>query len=260
MCLIIFAYKSHPEYPFVLLANRDEFYQRPTQPMKFWDDCPDILAGRDLEQMGTWLGINQAGKFTAVTNYRDGRHPSLNKRSRGELTRDFLSNALTAEEHLDSLAQRKQDYGDFNLLLGDASGLYYCSNRGGETEKLVPGIYGMSNALLNTPWPKLTQAKRVFTEAINSTTLSPEKLIPIMSDREQAADAALPDTGISFEWEKLLSSGFIQGENYGTRATTLLMQKDNGDTYITEQNYDAHGPTSYSEYQLTLHSIGSKAD
>lgn len=256
MCLITFAYKSHPEYSLILIANRDEFYQRPSLPMHFWDDHNEILAGRDLEQLGTWLGFNTAGKFTAVTNYRDGRNPAKNRRSRGELTANFLKCQQSADEYLLQLEQNKQEFGDFNLLVADQTGLYYCSNRGAETHELQPGIYGMSNALLDTPWPKLQRVKQDLTNAINSSALTAEHLMGIMGNRETAPDKDLPDTGISLNWERLLSSSFIQADNYGTRATTLVMQKPNGDTTVIEQGFDVGGPLARSEYKLTLPAIG----
>lgn len=257
MCLITFAYKSHSKYSLILLANRDEFYQRPTQAMHYWPDQEGTIAGRDLEQMGTWLGINTQGKFSAVTNYRDGNTINATKRSRGELTASYLATTATANDYLAQLEENKTLYGDFNLLLGDNSGLYYCSNRGGLTQALSPGVYGMSNALLNTPWPKLTQVNKALEEAIRSEKLNLAQLLAIMQNQQRAPDSQLPDTGISLEWERLLSSSFISSETYGTRAITILLQQYDGATQLIEQVYDRNGKTGESEYTLTLPAIGS---
>ncbi|WP_415882755.1 NRDE family protein [Neptuniibacter sp. QD72_48] len=256
MCLITFAYKTHPKYSLILLANRDEFYQRASQAIHFWPDQTQVLAGRDLEQMGTWLGINKAGKFSAVTNFRDGNNMAKSKKSRGELTANFLTGSTDAKSYLAQLEKEKSQYGDFNLLTGDKTGLYYSSNRGGQTQQLQPGVYGMSNALLDTPWPKLTQVKQALVDKIENEMISEQALFEIMLNDQQAADENLPDTGVPFEWEKQLSSSFIRSETYGTRAITLLLQELDGCTTVIEQGYDYNGPLKRSEYQLTLPALG----
>lgn len=224
--------------------------------MHFWPDQAHVLAGRDLEQMGTWLGINKAGKFSAVTNYRDGKNLNHNRKSRGELTTNFLTGTVNAKNYLARLEKSKELYGDFNLLTGDNTGLYYSSNRGGQTQQLKPGVYGMSNALLDTPWPKLTQVKRALSDTIENNLISEQSLFEIMLNDQRAADENLPETGIPIEWERLLSSSFIRSETYGTRAITLLLQKSDGYTTVIEQGYDYDGPLERSEYQLTLPVLG----
>lgn len=256
MCLITFAYKCHPDYSLILLANRDEFYQRPTEPMTYWQDAPNVLAGRDLEKLGTWLGLNKKGLFTAVTNFRDGTRKEQDKLSRGDLTRQYLIHSDTAQTYLTLLEHQKQRYGDFNLLLGDATGLYYTSNRGGQTQALSPGIYGMSNALLDTPWPKLDKVKARLQKQLLTNDLSESNLLNIMLDSALANDDQLPETGISLEWERLLSSCFIRSENYGTRAISLVLQETNGATRVIEHNYDAAGETGRYEYTLEMQPIG----
>ncbi|MGH1431314.1 MAG: NRDE family protein [Neptuniibacter sp.] len=251
-----FAYKSHPTYSFILLANRDEFYARPSLPMHFWNEQPDLLAGQDLEQGGTWLGINKQGKFTAVTNYRDGKAAKKDALSRGALTRDFLCSSLPASQYLERLQPRQGQFGDYNLLLGDASGLCYHSNREGPVRKLTPGVYGLSNALLNTPWPKLLQVRSLLSEALSQREPDKEQLFDIMSDPLQAEPSQLPDTGISEEWEQLLSSCFIQSSEYGTRATTVLMQKTCGETTIIEKNFGPDGFENEQTFELQLPAIG----
>ncbi|WP_286240403.1 NRDE family protein [Neptuniibacter halophilus] len=258
MCLISFAYQCHPQYSLILLANRDEFYQRPTQPMHYWEDLPGILAGRDLEMGGTWLGVNRNGAFSAVTNFRDGRRGAVNRRSRGELTRNYLSSGLSATDYLDRIEAEQFSYGDFNLLLGDSNGLYYLSNRSKQSwQHLSPGVYGMSNALLDTPWPKLQQVKQELQAQLQYPEPAMEQLLNIMTNPRTAADADLPDTGISLEWERMLSSAFIHAENYGTRAITLLLQKPCGETRIVEHNFAGEGATERYEYRLQIPAIGT---
>ncbi|MGB0467277.1 MAG: NRDE family protein [Pontibacterium sp.] len=259
MCLITFAYRSHPVYSLILLANRDEFYQRPTQAMMFWQDQPDILAGRDLEQGGTWLGLNRNGQFATVTNFRDGRQPPSGLKSRGNLTARFLSNKLTADAYLQELMPDQANFNAFNLLLGDEQGLYYCSNQGATPQSLCPGVYGLSNALLDSPWPKLLQVREGLQTLIDSKWINTDSLLALMHNPEQAADNLLPDTGISYNWEKRLSACFIRSPDYGTRATTLILQKYGGETYICEQSFDAQGTGEKAEYQLMLPAIGSTA-
>lgn len=256
MCLITFAYRSHPEYSFILLANRDEFYQRPTLDMAYWQDSPEILAGRDLEQGGTWLGINKHGNFATVTNYRDGRKRDNHVRSRGHLTRDYLSRRTHAQDFLHTLEAEQDTFGAFNLLLGDRHGLHYLSNRGAAAQTLSPGIYGLSNALLNSPWPKLLKVRDGLRAHMKSSNINTNHLIELMQDSGEAHDHLLPDTGISHDWERRLSACFIQSPEYGTRATTLLMQKPDGHTYVREQTYEPQGSGKVAEYQLALPPIG----
>jgi uncharacterized protein with NRDE domain len=260
MCLITFAYKSHPEYSLILLANRDEFYARPSKAMHFWEDHPDILAGKDLEQGGTWLGINQQGKFTAVTNYRDGLKTKANALSRGAITRDFLTSDQDPTGYLKQLLPKQDKFGDYNLLLGDQSGIYYQSNREGAIHEIKPGTYGLSNALLDTPWPKLIKVRSELARALSNTKLSSKKLLGIMSDSTQAVTSELPDTHIPLEWEQLLSSCFIQSDKYGTRTTTLLLQKLSGETTIIEKSFGPKGFEKEQSFELMIPAIGSGGD
>ncbi len=257
MCLIVFAYQCHPDYPLLLVANRDEFFARPTLAMDIWPDHPTVLAGRDLEQMGTWLGVSKEGKFSAVTNYRNGKDKSTTLLSRGNLTKEFLTGSDSASDFLNHLSHTKQNYGGFNLLLGDKTGLYYTSNRGAESTQLTPGIYGLSNAFLDTPWPKLLKAKENLRAALN-TEISLENLANVLNDQKVAADEQLPDTGISQAWERLLSSCFIHSAEYGTRATTVLRQRKDGLTELIETSYGAEGFLEQRRYSEQLPLIGNK--
>ncbi|MBY4676890.1 NRDE family protein [Marinobacterium arenosum] len=251
MCLIAFSYRQHPDFPLILIANRDEFYARPSLPLGFWSEHDHILGGRDLEQDGSWLALNRDGKLAAVTNHRDGRNRPTDKRSRGHLIRDYLVGEQSAAEFALALQRQGHHYGGFNLLLGDCDDLYYLSNRGGGYRRLKPGLYGLSNAHLDTPWPKLTALKKRLHNYL-ATDSEPhcEQLLPLLWHPQQANDNQLPDTGISHEWEKLLSSCFIQSEHYGTRASTALIQHRDGRVWIAEQNFSADGQRERLNFQL----------
>ena len=224
MCVILFAYKVHPEFPLVLLANRDEYYDRPTETAHYWNDMPDILAGRDLVGGGTWLGVTKTGRWAAVTNYRDPSAPT-GTLSRGRLVADFLQSSDAAETYLTTISKASNKYSGFNLLVGefcaDRTELLYFSNRGGDIEKLESGIYGLSNHLLDTPWPKVEKGKAFLSKLIEQG-FSKEACFELLADKALADDANLPDTGIGHEREKQISSIFIQTPNYGTRCSTVL--------------------------------------
>jgi len=266
MCLITFAYRAHADYNLILVANRDEGYARPTQAAAPWAQDTGLIAGQDLEQGGTWLGIHRLGRLCAVTNYRDGRtaaRPGL--RSRGHLTRDFLLSDRTAAAFSQHCVREGADYGGFNLLLGDSEGLYYLSNQGRGPERLDPGIYGLSNALLDTPWPKVRQARDGLSAALCSQQLTAanpaqlaRRLIEVLAPRDEAPDAELPQTGIAPELERRLSPCFIQLEHYGTRATTVILQDNHGNTLFHEQGFDAQGPAAVRAYSLQLPLIGAR--
>ena len=221
MCLILIAHRSHPAFPLVVAANRDESYTRPTAPAGFWGDAPDVLAGRDLQASGTWLGITRSLRFAALTNFRDSREIPPGARSRGELTRAFLIGNMPAPEYLETVRRRAAEFSGFNLFVADATGLYYFSNRDGEIRLLEPGTYGLSNHLLDTPWPKVAELKPRFDAAIRSP-LDLDAFRSLLADRGVAPDSALPDTGVGVERERMLSAAFVQSDTYGTRSTTAL--------------------------------------
>ena len=229
MCLILLAYRAHPDYELLVAANRDEFHDRPTAPLAFWEDSPHVLAGRDLKEGGTWMGITRAGRFAALTNYRDPRSVQPNAPSRGHLVSDYLQGDEPAHGYLDRLAPRAAVYNGFNLLLGDETGLYYYSNRVLGIQALPPGVYGLSNHLLDTPWPKLQRGQSALRRALDhGSELTPDALLRLLVDRTPAPDAELPDTGVPLEWERWLSPIFIEAPGYGTRSSTVLMA-DGGD-------------------------------
>jgi uncharacterized protein with NRDE domain len=190
MCLIVLAWQVHPEYPLVVAANRDEFFARPSAPAGFWPERPEILAGRDLEAGGTWLGVNRCGRFAALTNYREGGQQRPEAPSRGALATDFLTQQSDPQRYLDDLAKRGAEYNGFNLFVGDCRRLGYYANRGRGPRWLEPGIYGLSNHLLDTPWPKLAAAKTAFAGALTRLpTTAP--FFDLLADRKIVADAHL---------------------------------------------------------------------
>lgn len=238
MCTIIFAFQKHPEYPLILLANRDEFYQRPTAAADYWEDAPQVLAGRDLVHGGTWLGTTSQGRFAAVTNYRQPGAPR-GRLSRGNLVGDFLKGDVAVGDYLKSIRENRGDYSGFNLLAGrigtEEQALGYYSNRGGEIRFLEPGVYGLSNHLLDTPWQKVLRGKAGLEEALKKGRLEEHMLFKILADRTPAADKDLPDTGIGYEKEKILSPIFIETPIYGTRSSTIVLIDKKGESTFREK-------------------------
>lgn len=239
MCLILFSFQQHNDYPLVLTANRDEFYRRPTQPAHWWPDS-SIFAGRDLQAMGTWLGITRYGRFAAITNVREAGKQVTTLRSRGELTRDYLESSASAPDYLRSLQDQSADYAGFNLLVGDHNELWFYSNRQEEIQQLQPGLYGISNGRFDEPWPKLVAGKHALARQLQ-TDVDTGKLADILFDSEVYPDQQLPQTGVPLEWERLLSSRFIQSDSYGTRASTVVTINNAGQVEFVEQNFAADG-------------------
>ena len=225
MCVILFALEKHPYHRVLLLANRDEFYDRPTAPAAYWEDFPDILAGRDLVAGGTWLGVTRGGRFAAVTNYREPLAPK-GKLSRGELVADFLKCGRSAMKYAESVRSRGGHHSGFNLIVGEPSkkgfDVYYVSNRNKGVAALDPGLYGLSNHLLDTPWPKVRTGKERLARLLGLSKIVPKDAFDLLSDQTEAPDKDLPDTGIGYEMERALSPIFIRTPVYGTRSSTFL--------------------------------------
>lgn len=236
MCLILIAWRAHPDYPLIVAANRDEFFARPSAAAAFWPDSPDILAGRDLEAGGTWLGINRQLRFAAVTNYRDPANKQAGRHSRGSLTSNFLRSQASPNDYLAGLAP--DNYAGFNLLVADREQLGYYSNVEKQVHLLPAGIYGLSNRLLDTPWPKLVSAKQRFSASLASLP-DEQAFFDLLADDELAPDEALPNTGVSWEWEKRLSAIFVKSPDYGTRASSLLTVHRSGLTTLSERSFTA---------------------
>lgn len=238
MCIILFAFEIHPEYRLILASNRDEYFDRPTAPAGFWEEAPHLLAGRDLKEGGTWLGITRSGRFGSLTNYRDPATLRKDAPSRGGLVLDFLLGKRPAGAYLEKLQRLDRGYNGFNLLLGDNREVYWYSNRGDGPQRLSPGIYALSNHLLDTPWPKVVRGKKAFEDVIRRDKRpSPGDLFQVLSDRTPAPDEALPHTGVTLEWERVLSPIFITTPQYGTRASTLLFMDRNKKVFFTERTF-----------------------
>ncbi|MFT5710714.1 MAG: hypothetical protein ACI8QT_001413 [Halioglobus sp.] len=262
MCLVIFAHQTCPGYPLVLAANRDEFHARETDGSSFWAEHPEILAGRDLKAGGTWMGMTRTGRFAAITNYRDPSTRFNAPRSRGELPLDFLIGDSSAQAYLDNVATRAQEYAGFNLLLGDTNNLWYYSNRPyapGQTPpaplKLQPGLYGLSNASLDTPWPKVELGKQKLNEILDKGPWNHDDLLSVVSNREQASVEALNLQGIESEMEQLLSAQFILAGDYGTRSSTTMWIDDQRNVSWRELGFTRQGglrETSKEDFELSI--------
>lgn len=242
MCLIAFALECHPRYRLVLAANRDEYRRRPTEPARFWDDAPQLLAGRDLQAGGTWLGISRQGKLAAVTNYRDMRQQPVHGPSRGQLVAGYLQDPAMAPEKLAAYLQgHGQECDGFNLLYGSIGQLHYFTNRGGSSGPVAPGIHALSNHLLDSRWPKAVTVKERLAALLHEPEADEESLFRLMADPTPFADHTLPDTGIGPDLERFLSPVFIEGEVYGTRSTTVIMVDRQGEVLFAEQGHDIPG-------------------
>ncbi len=240
MCLILVAWKAHPSYPLVIAANRDEFHARPTAPAAFWEDRPAILAGRDLECMGTWLGVTRSGKFTAVSNFREGVARDPAARSRGLLASAFLADGASARDFAAQVAQDGAEYSGFNFLAGDRDELWWVSNRNAGARRLAPGIYGVSNHLLDTPWAKVVRGKRTLQAALRPAPAI-EPLLELLADTTMASDDELPDTGVGPERERLLSPLRVVSDAYGTRCSSAVIFGPERRVQFAERSYGAQG-------------------
>ena len=254
MCLIVFAYQYHPRYPLILAANRDEFYERPTSKASFWEDHPDVLAGRDMKYGGTWMGITRAGRFAAITNFRDMTEFREHPLSRGLMVKEFLTNHQSPENHIKSIIARQDEYNGFNLVVGDMQGLYCYSNRDLGWHNLTAGMYGLSNHLLDTPWPKVVKGKQSFKKILSSRSgPTPEAIFHMLSDRSLPETESLPDTGVGIEWERILSPVFITSPTYGTRSSTILyISTRNQVTFIEKTIESPSDEKSIVTYEFSI--------
>lgn len=242
MCFALMALGQHADYPFVLVANRDEFYARPALAVHEWRDAGGVIAGRDLASMGSWLAVNkQDRRFALVTNVRDGT-PQSAERSRGLLIRDLVDTDVPMGDCLDALQAERGRYAGFNVLAGYLDGsMYYLSNRNvTEIMPLAPGVHGLSNAALDTPWPKVVKGKRRLAALLGAGTVEPELLFSMMADGEIAPDEHLPETGIGLDKERWLSSAFIDQPEfgYGTRCTTVILVRSDGEVELVERTFE----------------------
>jgi len=240
MCLFFCAFEIHPVYRLIIAANRDEFYERPSRPAAFWPEAPELLAGRDLQGGGTWFGVTRSGRLAAITNYRDPASHRNDAPSRGLLLTDYLLGQADPAGYLEQVRRKGAAYNGFNLIVGTTRELYYYSNRKGGVIALTPGLYGLSNHLLDTPWPKVARGKEALGDLLaRGEDLSPEALFGILADRAIAEDRLLPDTGVGLDWERVLSARFITSPVYGTRSSTLLYVDRRDRVTFIERNFNA---------------------
>jgi uncharacterized protein with NRDE domain len=221
MCLILVAWRIHPDYPLVVAANRDEYFARPTARAAFWKDAPQVLAGRDLEAGGAWMGVTRAARFAALTNFRDPAQNRGGAPSRGGLVAQFLLGDELPQAYLERIAPYGGRCNGYNLLVGDGDALWWSSNMGGSPRRLAPGVYGISNHLLDTPWPKVGAGKTALAGALDSLP-DDAALFALLRDDGIHPDEQLPQTGVTLDWERLLSSAFVKSPDYGTRSSTVL--------------------------------------
>jgi uncharacterized protein with NRDE domain len=251
MCILFVAINQHKDYPLIIAANRDEFFDRPTSASSFWHKQPDLLAGKDDKAGGTWMGITRRGRLAALTNIRDPQKINADVATRGELVSHFLQGKQSAKDYLQELQHQRAKYNGYNLLFGTWRELSVYNNHLNQTQKLSSGVYGLSNASLNSPWPKINKGTLKLEEYCHDGhPIEANKLFSLLRDSTQAADAHLPQTGIPLDWERRLSSIFILGNEYGTRSSTVLLidknqhvtwqerSFDNNTTCIAERNYN----------------------
>lgn len=240
MCLIVFAWQPRQPVQLVVAANRDEFHERPSQPLAPWTEMPELIAGRDLQAGGTWMGMTLDGRFAALTNIRCPGQIA-GPRSRGELPERYLRGQFSPEVYLSQLQAQRSDYAGFNLLVGDTQSLWHLNSQEGMPRRLEPGIYGLSNASLDTPWPKLVRAKSALASSLEQEHFDAEALLQLLTDTWKPATDRLPNTGVTPELEVLLSSIFITSQNYGTRASTALIRRSDGSLEILERSFGPDG-------------------
>ena len=254
MCLVLLALNAHPRYRLIVAANRDEFYDRATAPASFWRDQPHVLAGRDLEKGGTWLGMTRTGRFALVTNYREGGTRHAHAKSRGHLVSEFLAGRETPAAYAARVASEGAAYNGYNLIVGDASAVVYHSNRSHDIRTLTDGVYGLSNHLLDTPWPKIRRSKAALFGLLEQDGPAlVEELFRILADPSRPGDGELPDTGIGVEWERLLSAAFIASDTYGTRSSTVVLIGRDGKVRFVERSFGRNGtPESEIAHEFFL--------
>jgi len=259
MCLIAIAFHQHPEAPLIVVSNRDEYYARPTRAMHWWNDAP-VLAGRDLQAGGTWMGVTRGGRFAAITNYRNvpegGKVPER-PLSRGNLVKDFLCADESAEHWFMDMRAELTDYGEFNLLVYDGRELLYLNNyHDDEARQLEPGFYALSNSLLDSPWPKVDYARQQLKASVEQSTqiddLTIAELLDNLALQQTYAPHLLPRTGVPQEWEEILSSPFIVAPGYGTRASTVLAMFATGEVKAVERNFAAGKKTSEKAFDFRV--------
>lgn len=255
MCLILLSWKTHPKYKLIIAANRDEFYARPTAPADYWKDFPNLLAGKDKKAGGTWLGIEKRGRFAAVTNYRDLTKIKEKAVSRGNLTKDYLAGTEEPLEYLKAVSQHKEDYNGFNLLIGNKQSLYYYSNIEDQIKELGKGVYGLSNHLLDSAWPKVETGKEMFKTITRNEVINTEEIFKLLQNVDQPEDARLPATGVPLSLERDLSSIFIKMPEYGTYCSTVILLDDKGEVFFEERTFRQGQKDLVKKYNFGLYTL-----
>lgn len=263
MCLAVLAYNTHPKYKLVLASNRDEFYDRASTGVHFWEDAPHILAGMDLQDKGTWFGITTGGKLALITNVRDPASMRNDRPSRGEIVKRYLMQDLSPEAYLEELLSLGKDFNGFNLIFGTVGRLYYYSNHPEHWQEIRPGIHGLSNASLNSPWPKVECAReqmRGLTQ--KSEYLDDNSLFSLLFNDTSHPLEKLPDTGVGPGLEKMLSPVFIYSPNYGTRSSIVLKVDYNNQAKLSEKafNRQVDGDTYEKRVEKRVNSFSFRID
>jgi uncharacterized protein with NRDE domain len=241
MCVVLIGWKAHPDLKLIFAANRDEYLNRTTEPAKYWVDAPSIFAGRDNVHGGTWLGISRHKRFAAVTNIRRPSAIKTGSLSRGLLVSNYLQSDLSPRGYLQQISTVSNEYNLFNLIAGDKESLFFLSALDNKVIALNPGIYGISNGMLDSPWPKVIQGKSDMASLIAKGNINSESLLTLLQGREKYPDADLPDTGVGIEMERLLSPLFVQTSGYGTRSSSVLLMDNAGKIAFTERSFNEHG-------------------
>lgn len=264
MCIVAFAWQVFENMPLFLISNRDEFYHRPTQRLDYQAEY-DIFAGRDLQSGGTWLGTNKIGKWAIITNYRDGRDKRTFQTSRGHIIQHYLTSDLSPMQFAKLLQNQQQHFAGFNLIIGNHQQAVYISNRGEAPQALAHGVYVLSNGLMSDDWAKTRHLRKRFTQELlpilqqHYPTMSNGIIhddvlnlsFDLLQDHRQRDIDDLPDTGVGIEWEQLLSSTFIQSQNYGTRCSNVLMMTNTYlEWYEKIQHGDEQGLINAVKYEL----------
>lgn len=248
MCLLLIGYKVNTMFPLIIAANRDEFYARQTKNLHFWED-ERIFAGKDVQAGGTWLAVHQDGRFAAITNIRDPKRMKSDKRSRGLIIMDFLNGSADSLRFMDELVNHCADYQGFNLLIGSEEALYFLNSDEAVVKRLPSGVYGISNASIDTPWPKLMLAKELFAKEVVAETVTADNLFAILKNEQHFPEHSLPKTGVGEDLEKLLSTIFIKSHAYGTRSSAVIMQHVS-EKIIFEERDHLSGQHHISEFHI----------
>jgi len=253
MCLIIIAYQTHPKYKAIIAFNRDELHKRPTLPLNFWDETPSILGGRDLIGKGSWFAISSNGRIGFITNYRDFNIPQkTNAPSRGLLVSNFLKSENSTQHYLETIKRNGADYNGFNLVVGDLNQISYYSNLENEVKKIPAGIHAISNHLLNTPWPKVVDSKKMLKEVISNDSFKVEDIFSILANQEIKPDSLLPQTGLTLELERKVSSNFILDKTYGTRSSSIVLIDYNNKVDFHERTFDSKANVTHNKHKTIV--------